>query len=421
MAKNLLQELLLGQWRDPDVRENVTLPVQEIVIENNITARAPEYLEKYQARRFLLVADETTYEVQGRAIEENIKRKGWEISSLILKNGIEAAMENIAGIKTRAAAAEIIIGVGSGTISDLCKYSAFLLKIPYVVFATAPSMNGYASANASLKIGKYKKSLPAQMPAGIYFDLDILAKAPERLIKSGIGDLLCRPSAEADWRLSHLLLGTPFKTAPFALLKENEKQLYESAAEMLKGDMAAMRILAEGLILSGIGMYICGGSQPASQGEHLIAHYMEMLHPELPKTFHGEQIGVTTLTMLDIQAQLLGNEISAGDYKASEEKIIRTLGMEIGVQAARAVGNKAEAYKNSGAREKINREWKTVAAEITPILARKEKIYDILKTIGAPTTPADLGWSSHYPGAVSHAFMLRDRFTFLDIAHVARL
>ena len=38
-----------------------------------------------------------------------------------------------------------------------------------------------------------------------------------------------------------------------------------------------MRALARTLVLSGIGMTICGGSYPASQGEHLISHYIDML------------------------------------------------------------------------------------------------------------------------------------------------
>ena len=47
------------------------------------------------------------------------------------------------------------------------------------------------------------------------------------------------------------------------------------------------------------------GSYPASQGEHLIAHTMEMKHGStLMESYHGEQIGVTTLcTMAEIQEE----------------------------------------------------------------------------------------------------------------------
>ncbi len=422
MAKNLLRELISGDWRDPDTGEIVTLPVREILIEPGLTQNTGELLEKHRAEKFLLVCDETTYEIQGRAIEGSIKKKGWQVAVKIFPSDAEPTAENAERIKIKkhAANAEMIIASGSGTINDLCKYSSFFLKIPYVVFATAPSMNGYASANASIKIGRYKKSIPAHMPAAIYLDLDILAGAPARLIKSGVGDLLCRMTAQADWLVSHLVLGSEYKTAPFVLLEENERQLHELAPELLNGNLEAMRILAEGLILSGIGMYITGSSAPASQGEHLIAHYMEMLHPELPKTFHGEQIGVTTLTMQDIQETLLKTKISVGDYVVDEERILLKLGTEIGMQAVRQARAKAEKYENMQAREKMNDEWKSISGKILPLLAGKEKIYDTLKKIGAATTPGDLGWSRHYPHASANAFLLRDRFTFLDIVHVMR-
>ena len=101
-----------------------------------------------------------------------------------------------------------LIAVGSGTINDLCKYAAHLDRKPYAVFGTAPSMNGYTSANAAITVNGLKKSLAATMPAGVFLDLAVLAAAPPRMIRSGLGDSLCRPTAQADWLLSHRLTAT---------------------------------------------------------------------------------------------------------------------------------------------------------------------------------------------------------------------
>ena len=74
----------------------------------------------------------------------------------------------------------------------------------------------------------------------------------------------------------------------------------------MAGDGAAVERLARTLVLSGLGMLIAGGSQPASQGEHMIAHYAEMMGgADLPPSFHGEQIGVTTLIMARLQHRML--------------------------------------------------------------------------------------------------------------------
>ena len=104
-----------------------------------------------------------------------------------------------------------LIAVGSGTINDLCKYASALDGKPYAVFATAPSMNGYTSVNAAITVEGHKKSLPAQAAAGVFFDLEVLAAAPVRLIRAGLGDSVCRCTAQADWLLAHLLLGRPYR------------------------------------------------------------------------------------------------------------------------------------------------------------------------------------------------------------------
>ena len=114
--------------------------------------------------------------------------------------------------------ADALVAVGSGTINDLCKYAAAQDGKPYVVFATAPSMNGYTSMNAAITVDGHKKTLPAATPLGVFMDLGVLAAAPARMIRAGLGDSLCRSTAQADWLLSHHLLGTPYRRAPFALL-----------------------------------------------------------------------------------------------------------------------------------------------------------------------------------------------------------
>ena len=53
-----------------------------------------------------------------------------------------------------------------------------------------------------------------------------MAAAPPRMIRSGLGDSLCRPTAQADWLLAHLLFDQPYRTMPFVLLEADEAQLF---------------------------------------------------------------------------------------------------------------------------------------------------------------------------------------------------
>ena len=125
-------------------------------------------------------------------------------------------------MRAAAAAADAWIAVGSGTINDLCKYAAAQDAKPYAVFGTAPSMNGFTSVNAAITVNGLKRSLPAAAPVGVFLDLKVLSAAPKRMILSGLGDSLCRPTAQTDWLLAHLLLDQPYRELPFALLAEDE-------------------------------------------------------------------------------------------------------------------------------------------------------------------------------------------------------
>ena len=180
-------------------------------------------------------------------------------------------------LQARAAAADALIAVGSGTINDLCKYVAQRTGRPYAVFATAPSMNGYLTATASLARDGFKISLPARPPVAALFDLEVLAAAPARLIRAGIGDSICRTTAQTDWLLGHYLRDAPYSDTPYLLQIEDEPTLLSRAAAIAEGEVEGVRALTRLLVLAGLGMGIVGGSEPASMGEHLISHYVDMM------------------------------------------------------------------------------------------------------------------------------------------------
>ena len=115
-----------------------------------------------------------------------------EVSSIVLPEHPHADDATVERVRAATGAADALVAVGSGTINDLCKYASARDGKPYVVFGTAPSMNGYTSLNAAITVHGHKKSLPAQAPVGAFLDLSILAAAPVRMIRSGLGDSLCR-------------------------------------------------------------------------------------------------------------------------------------------------------------------------------------------------------------------------------------
>jgi glycerol-1-phosphate dehydrogenase [NAD(P)+] len=368
--------------------------------------------------RLAVVSDATTHRVLGQRVEQALARA--RVESVVLPDGPAPDLDTVGRLRRATGEADALVAVGSGTINDLCKYAAALDGKPYAVFATAPSMNGYTSVNAAITIEGHKKSLPARPAAGVFFDLEILAAAPLRLIRAGLGDSLCRCTAQADWLLAHLLLGRPYRSAPYALLAEDEPHLLARPEALVAGDLDAIRRLVRTLVLSGFGMTLCGGSDPASQGEHLISHYADMMaDPAWPQNLHGEQIGVTTLFMAGLQARLLdGPPPRIRPSAIDEAALISHFGADLGRSCWEEFRHKRV---DAGAAIQLNQRlaarWDEIRARIEAIQRPPQQLCTILQRAGAAAGPEALGWPRAFFGeAVRHAREIRNRYTFLDLA-----
>lgn len=373
--------------------------------------------------RYAVIDDAHTGEALGERISRALKTK-----SIRLKTRPIADQQTVDEIRNATQSADMLVAVGSGTISDLCKYASFLDNKPYIVFPTAASMNGYLSANASITVNGYKKTLQAHMPKAVFCDLSVIAATPSRLNKSGLGDSLARSTAQADWLLSHLLLGMEYKELPFELLRPLEPVMLENARGIAKGNPDAIKTLLETLLLSGLGMTFSGGSYPASQGEHMIAHAYEMIDhaqhraglspkPSAGHTFHGEEIGVTALHMARLQQQLLRKTPVLQSLQFPEDMIRGVLGEAIGTEALGMYSRKRLHIERVALDDdRLRQIWPEVAARIEKIILPPETIKDALQAAEAPEIPEAIGWQrDDYNTALTHARFLRDRFTFLDL------
>jgi glycerol-1-phosphate dehydrogenase [NAD(P)+] len=419
MPEGVIADLIAGRWRDPDDGGAVSVPVKAVVIEATLAGNEADLVRGLGlGRRLAVVSDPVTHEKLGARVEMALASIA-TVTPVRLSDRPHADEATVMRLRAATASADALIAVGSGTINDLCKYAAFQDGKPYAVFGTAPSMNGYTSANAAITVGGLKKSLGAAMPAGVFLDLQVLAGAPPRMIRSGLGDSLCRPTAQADWLLSHLLRDTPYREAPFALLMPDEAALFDGAAALLRGDLEAMARLARTLVLSGFGMVICGGSYPASEGEHLISHYAEMMgNGAFPDSFHGEQIGVTTLTMARLQERMLELVPRIAPTQVDAVDISAHFGPETGAACIKELAAKMlDARAADALNARIAARWGEVREAIATVLRPVAVLERALAAAGAPTSAAELGWpAAFYRDAVLRARQIRNRFTFLDLA-----
>ena len=419
-ARDPIAALLRGQWIDPATRAPTALPIGAIASESTLRGTEADRVASLDlGRRLAVVSDATTHRVLGERIERALASLG-AVDSVMLATDCQPDRETVERVRAASAAADGLIAVGSGTINDLAKFAASIDRKPFAVFPTAPSMNGYTSANAAITVDGHKKTLPAALARGVFIDLEVMSSAPARMIRAGLGDSLCRPTAQVDWLLSNRLLGTPYKRLPFELLADDEGTLLDAPEALLAGDADAMRALARTLVLSGIGMTLCGGSYPASQGEHLVSHYIDMFAPaDRPHYLHGEQVAVATLTMARLQQAMLdGPAPVLQASSATAEALARRFGADVGAACWKEFRPKRlDSASAARLTERAREAWDGLRHDAARATISASVLEDVMRRAGGPTRATDIGVDrSFYADAVRYARFLRERFTFLDLA-----
>jgi glycerol-1-phosphate dehydrogenase [NAD(P)+] len=420
MAHEDIHGLIDGRWPDPDGGPPLGVATRAVAIERSLAGDEADLVRGLGlGPTFAVVSDPATREVMGTRVERALASLG-TVVPVVLATRPHADAATAAAIGHASAGADVLVAVGSGTINDLCKHAAAEAGKPYVVFATAPSMNGYTSANAAITVNGHKKSLTSRPAQGVFMDLEVLAAAPVRMIAAGLGDSLCRTTAQADWLMSNLVRETGYRRAPFVLLASDEPMLLEHSDALVNGNSDAMQHLASTLVLSGFGMSICGGSYPASQGEHLISHYLDtMLARRNDDSLHGEQIAVATLTMSRIQERLLAdNPPRLCATHATRDTLVQRFGDTAGAECWDEYERKRLSHETAELlNERMAQNWSEIVRQIEAIHISFHTLEKALARAGAPTKPQDIGVSEpDYEAAVLGARFLRDRFTFLDLA-----
>lgn len=413
-----IEALLRGTYVDAAYGVPVPVDTASIVIAESLAGDEAELVQQLGfGRRLAVVGDMRTFEVLGSRIVAELMGS-FEVRPVVLPGQPYPDDVTVAALLAATSEVDAYVAVGSGTINDLTKYASASVGKPYAVFATAPSMNGYTSLTASISQHGHKLTLPAKAPAGAFFDLAVLAAAPIRMIRAGLGDSICRSTAQADWLLSHLLLDTPYRQLPFDLLAYEEPALLAQVAGLPRGDLAAMRTLVRTLILSGLGTAIVGSSAPASQAEHLVSHYLDMLAPATrPPVFHGEQVGVATLSIARLYEAMLAAPPVLRPDAIDEQGVTSHFGGELG----RSVWPEfaAKRLDNAGAdalNHRIATRWDAIVSRLSGVLLPSAEIGRILGIAGAPTTPEAIHVARPlYNAALLHAREIRNRYTVLDV------
>jgi glycerol-1-phosphate dehydrogenase [NAD(P)+] len=416
-----------------------TVPIGSIHIQRGILNEVPQLAK--QALGHVPVKPVVIYDqVIESFIQENViiplAKLGMKLTSVALSGIADHLLEGADTVGDEGAThipadADLLIGAGSGVISDLTKWIATSVKKPFILVGTAPSMNGHASITGAMTIKGIKTTAYNLRPAtAVVFDVDILSKAPMPMILSGMGDLTARVTANADWRLASYMKGVEFCPMPYQMMGQIQERYLANAAGIGKAEPQAIYELSEACLVSALTMTIRGGeTSPSSGSEHVLSHFWDYQghQRDLPLNFHGTQVGIATVMMLALYETLRGMDPSKVDPQKLLKK--RKPLSQVEEENRKQYPQSADFF-NQVARDKFIPDdrypaavssmldrWDELWKVLEPFKTPMEAIRQPLKTAGAPLKLAAIHRTKEEGlEAMLHGNHYRPRYTILDLA-----
>ena len=371
--------------------------------------------------RVLVLDDENTHLAAGARVCELLQERSVPFKVVTLPGGPVTTEELAGQIQESSTGHNLIIAVGAGTINDLGRYVAHKRGIPYWCVPTAISMNGYTSSIVAVKVRGVKRTLPAPPPQCIYVDPLVIRNSPLRLRQAGFCDVLAKSVSDFDWQTESLLFGGAYCSLPSAIVQETEHKYIDHPEKILQGDPEAVLGLFEGLIYSGVAMSLAGSSAPASGGEHLISHFLDMreILTGVKPNLHGLQVGAGVVLSAVCYQKLAS--LNAKQMKNSAQRIFES-------DAARIPsvwGHLAPEVEGQFMKKRdrllqfdsaLPKNWRKLQALFSQV-RRPDFFVDLFRRTGLEMTLPSLGISrDEFSLAATTARTIRDRITVLDIS-----
>ena len=267
--------------------------------------RLPESVNKFE--NILLVADSNTYAVCGERVSALLGDKIKNACLFVTDDLLVPDEAAIGAVREKMTLeTDLILGIGSGVINDICKYVSFFAGVKCGIVATAPSMDGFASSGAAMILGGMKVTETTHAPALIIGDTEVLKNAPAEMIRSGYADIIGKYSALNDWKLSQLINGEYLCAEVYDLVLEKTNLIRSLAKDIAERKSEAIEELMRDLVLIGVTLTLLSTTRPGSGSEHHLSHYFEItgLIEDKPYFLHGTDVGYSTIVTARLREEL---------------------------------------------------------------------------------------------------------------------
>lgn len=394
--------------------------VKDVLIESGAVKFVGEMLRKNNfSDNLLLVADKNTFKASEGIVES---LDGFKIEYKIYDELRVATMDHVNEVENIISGRDIsVLSVGTGSVNDTCRLASARQGKKLCIFATAPSMDGFASYGAPIVCNGFKSSYDAKSPEVIIADTKILAEAPTELKSAGFGDMIAKYVGLIDWQISTLLTGEYYCEKIANLTREAVDELMGMADKVCVNDEHTAGKIFEALLKTGIGMSFAKNSRPASGSEHIIAHLMECveLRDDIIPNFHGDDVGVCTLEMLKYYNDLAENESIETENEVVDWDDVYAFYGEMAEDVRKL--NTPDNIIDGVDKETLKNSWKEIV-DIIHSVPGYEECKKAMEKAGCKLTVADIGKSQKlFDDCVKYSPYMRKRLTLLRMKDMIKM
>lgn len=389
-------------------------PIKAMNVSSGAINSLPKYVREFGYSHPYILCDKITYDIAGRRCEELLKADGADVSVLVIRHlGFdEATLGEI--VINKPENCDLMIGCGTGSITDMTRYASFKLNLPCFTVATAAPMDGFSASVGIMNVNNLKATMPAHSTEVIIGDTDILKGAPYRMTVAGFADLVGKVNALNDWKLDRIVNNGHFCQSIYAMVSDYVEDLLNKTGRLHDRDPEAIGDVMSALLLTGATISLYGNSRPISGAEHHMSHYWEVLGDQRGKPYamHGEQVAVGTVMALMLIEELKAADV---DFSAAREAAKKYDSEEWKENIRRAYGNAADAIieleAKAGKNETegrlrrisaIEENWSRIKETLESVCS-SEYMRTVFAEVGCPCSPKEIGVSAE---------MLKDTFLY---------
>jgi glycerol-1-phosphate dehydrogenase [NAD(P)+] len=194
----------------------------------------------------------------------------------------------------------VVVGIGGGTALDTAKYIAWKRGSPLVQMPTITSVDAGFTDAIGVRIDGNVRYIGSIVPDLVTIDIELIGRAPARLNRAGIGDILSCHTGLFDWQLAVDAGHGPAWNDDLAELGARLLvELDDALADIVAVSTDGIRFLVDAYRRIGAACAFAGHSRFEEGSEHFWAYAYE--HATGAHHVHGELISFATVALAAVQ------------------------------------------------------------------------------------------------------------------------